>query len=172
MVPVAEVIRTAGKAEQVRQLVPREIISGPGDPPSEQDQVSETSRGGRQARAPRPGSCPRGEETVRQELRTFGSREGELEIWAFSRLYPEGGNTGSTLQNRKPCRWGGLVEVPDLKDGMQFPFRWLSKGFLYLRIFITPAFHQLYKANYVQLLERIKQDLQQWKGYRYDGYAE
>ncbi|XP_072411045.1 uncharacterized protein [Chiloscyllium punctatum] len=159
MVPVAEVIRTAGKAEQVRQLVPREIISGPGDPPSEQDQVSETSRGGRQARAPRPGSCPRGEETVRQEfscrlvpapcpifdittqkwpyqfqcetpssgqllilggregggnlftcsnwsefkegiysanseLRTFGSREGELEIWAFSRLYPEGGNTG------------------------------------------------------------------------------
>ncbi|XP_072411095.1 uncharacterized protein [Chiloscyllium punctatum] len=68
MVPVAEVIRTAGKAEQVRQLVPREIIWGPGDPPSEQDQVSETSRGGRQARAPRPGSCPRGEETVRQEF--------------------------------------------------------------------------------------------------------
>ncbi|XP_072410552.1 uncharacterized protein [Chiloscyllium punctatum] len=68
MVPVAEVIRTAGKAEQVRELVPREITSGPGDPHSEQDQVSETSRGGRQARAARPGSCPRGEETVRQEF--------------------------------------------------------------------------------------------------------
>ncbi|XP_072411938.1 uncharacterized protein [Chiloscyllium punctatum] len=249
MVPVAEVIRTAGKAEQVRQLVPREIISGPGDPPSEQDQVSETSRGGRQARAARPGSCPRREETVRQEfscrpvpapcpifdittqkwpyqfqcetpssgqLLILGRREGGGNLftcsnWSESKegIYSansefscrpvpapcpifdittqkwpyqfqcetptsgqllilgrrEGGgnlftcsnwseskegiysaNSGSTLQNRKPCRWGGLVEVPDLKDGMQFLFRWSSKGFLYLRIFITPAFHQLYKA--------------------------
>ncbi|XP_072411094.1 uncharacterized protein [Chiloscyllium punctatum] len=222
MVPVAEVIRTAGKAEQVRQLVPREIIWGPGDPPSEQDQVSETSRGGRQARAPRPGSCPRGEETVRQEfscrpvpapchifdittqkwpyqfqcetpssgqLLILGRREGGGNLftcsnWSESKEGIYSANSGADgghfipgwsvmfvlpLQDQlykigSHAAGGGFVEVPDLKDGMQFLFRRLSKGFLYLRIFITPAFYQLYKANYVQLLQRIKQDLQQWKG--------
>uniref|UniRef100_A0A672ZMY2 Reverse transcriptase domain-containing protein n=1 Tax=Sphaeramia orbicularis TaxID=375764 RepID=A0A672ZMY2_9TELE len=42
------------------------------------------------------------------------------------------------------------------------PFKWSPAGFVYLGIFITPCFDQMFKANFVPLLDKIKQDLERW----------
>lgn len=44
------------------------------------------------------------------------------------------------------------------------PFRWSPSGFTYLGIHITPLLPDLYKANFVPLVRRIKQDLARWTG--------
>lgn len=42
------------------------------------------------------------------------------------------------------------------------PFRWSPSGFVYLGIHITPSLSGLYKANFVPLIRRIKEDLARW----------
>uniref|UniRef100_A0A3Q1EEL5 Reverse transcriptase domain-containing protein n=1 Tax=Acanthochromis polyacanthus TaxID=80966 RepID=A0A3Q1EEL5_9TELE len=42
------------------------------------------------------------------------------------------------------------------------PFRWSPSGFVYLGIKITPSIYGLYKANFVPLIRKIKEDLARW----------
>lgn len=42
------------------------------------------------------------------------------------------------------------------------PFKWSLIGFIYLGIFITPTFKQMYKANFIPLFEKVRQDLERW----------
>ena len=42
------------------------------------------------------------------------------------------------------------------------PFKWSPGGFIYLGIFITPTFEQMYKANFVPLFEKVRLDLERW----------
>lgn len=55
---------------------------------------------------------------------------------------------------------GNLKHPPVIPD--PFPFRWSPSGFIYLGIYITPKFNQLFKANFVPLFNKIKQDLERW----------
>lgn len=43
-----------------------------------------------------------------------------------------------------------------------FPFKWSPAGFVYLGIFITPCFDQMFKRNFVPLFDKIRQDLERW----------
>uniref|UniRef100_A0A671WYD5 Reverse transcriptase domain-containing protein n=1 Tax=Sparus aurata TaxID=8175 RepID=A0A671WYD5_SPAAU len=42
------------------------------------------------------------------------------------------------------------------------PFRWSPSGFTYLGIHITPSLSGLYKANFIPLIRKIKEDLARW----------
>lgn len=55
---------------------------------------------------------------------------------------------------------GSLNSIPDALP--YFPFKWSPTGFVYLGIFITPKFKQMYKANFTPLFEKVKQDLERW----------
>lgn len=55
---------------------------------------------------------------------------------------------------------GTLSTIPAMTP--PFPFKWSPNGFGYLGIFITPSFDQLYKANFVPLFCKIKEDLERW----------
>ena len=55
---------------------------------------------------------------------------------------------------------GTLSTIPTTVPS--FPFKWSPNGFVYLGIFITPSFDQLYKANFAPLFCKIKQDLERW----------
>ena len=35
-------------------------------------------------------------------------------------------------------------------------------GFVYIGVFVTPKFKQMYKANFVPLFEKVRQDLDRW----------
>lgn len=54
---------------------------------------------------------------------------------------------------------GSLTVMPDIPS---FPLKWSPSGFVYLGIFVTPLFSQLYKANFVPLFGKIRQDLERW----------
>lgn len=43
-----------------------------------------------------------------------------------------------------------------------FPFRWSPSGFIYLGVYITHTFEQMYKFNFPPLLDTIKADLDRW----------
>lgn len=47
---------------------------------------------------------------------------------------------------------GSLTAMPDIPS---FPFKLSPSGFVYLGIFVTPLFDQLYKANFVPLFGKI-----------------
>uniref|UniRef100_A0A8K9V8C7 Reverse transcriptase domain-containing protein n=1 Tax=Oncorhynchus mykiss TaxID=8022 RepID=A0A8K9V8C7_ONCMY len=55
---------------------------------------------------------------------------------------------------------GSLHSVPNTSP--PFPFKWSPSGFMYLGIFVTPKFQQMYKANFVPLFDTIRQDLEHW----------
>ena len=55
---------------------------------------------------------------------------------------------------------GSLNSIPVVLPS--FPFKWAPVGFVYLGIFITPKFKQMYKANFVPLFEKVRQDLERW----------
>ena len=55
---------------------------------------------------------------------------------------------------------GSLRTIPNTMPS--FPFKWSPSGFVYLGIFITPSFNQLYKANFTPLFGKVKQDLDRW----------
>ena len=65
-----------------------------------------------------------------------------------------------TLAKSEDMPLGTLSTIPTTVPS--FPFKWSPSGFVYLGIFITPSFDQLYKANFAPLFCKIKQDLQQW----------
>lgn len=47
-----------------------------------------------------------------------------------------------------------------------FPFKWSITGFVYLGIYITPLFHDMFKANFNPLLDSIKKDQDYYIPYR------
>ena len=55
---------------------------------------------------------------------------------------------------------GNLKHPPENPN--PFPFKWSSTGFIYLGIYITPKFNQLFQANFNPLFDKIKQDLERW----------
>lgn len=55
---------------------------------------------------------------------------------------------------------GSLKQKPKIPS--PFPFKWSPTGFVYLGIYITPAFNQMYKANFIPLFECIRLDLERW----------
>lgn len=55
---------------------------------------------------------------------------------------------------------GNLQQPPDNPN--PFPFKWSPTGFIYLGIYITPKFNQLFQANFNPLFEKIKCDLERW----------
>jgi hypothetical protein len=48
---------------------------------------------------------------------------------------------------------GSLHSAPTTSP--PFPFKWSPSGFMYLGIFVTPKFQQIYKANFVPLIDTI-----------------
>lgn len=55
---------------------------------------------------------------------------------------------------------GSLNSIPAALTS--FPFKLSPAGFVYLGVFITPKFKQMYKANFVPLFEKVRQDLERW----------
>lgn len=53
----------------------------------------------------------------------------------------------------------GLLKQVPMRS---FPFKWSPEGFIYLGIYVTPKFEQLYKANFPPLFDRIRLDLDRW----------
>lgn len=49
---------------------------------------------------------------------------------------------------------GSLNSIPAALPS--FPFKWSPTGFVYLGIFITPKFKQMYKANFIPLFEKVR----------------
>lgn len=68
--------------------------------------------------------------------------------------------SGYKINLAKSMPLGTLSIIPTTVP--PFPFKWSPNGFVYLGMFITPSFDQLYKANFAPLFGRIKQDLERW----------
>ena len=62
------------------------------------------------------------------------------------------------LKKSEAMPLGSLKTIPHTIP--PFPFKWSPSGFVYLGIFITPSFSQMYKSNFVPLFGKIRQDLE------------
>lgn len=55
---------------------------------------------------------------------------------------------------------GNLRQQPDNPN--PFPFKWSPAGFIYLGIYITPKFNQMFQTNFNPLFNKIKEDPERW----------
>lgn len=55
---------------------------------------------------------------------------------------------------------GALTQIPTVLP--PFPFRWSPSRIIYLGIFKTPTFGQLFKANFTPLFDQVRTDLKKW----------
>lgn len=55
---------------------------------------------------------------------------------------------------------GNLWQKPDNPN--PFPFKSSPAGFIYLGIYITPKFNQMFQANFNPPFDKIKEDLERW----------
>lgn len=73
-------------------------------------------------------------------------------------LFSEFSGYKINLTKSEAMTLGSLHSVPNTSP--PFPFKWSPSGFMYLGIFVTPKFQQMYKANFVPLFDAIRQDLE------------